>query len=127
MAALGYIMIGGMVGGAFANTVMDTMNVTKNCDMAKKMIKSMEKMQKFYDGISDQNTRNQAECQILIDNMKTEHDQHKLVIDDYLKNNNDRIRRTEIVLVTSLSIIIVNFIIKANILQNAYDYFFSKK
>ena len=125
--SLGAIMMGSFIGGAVANSVIDTINVTKNCDVADSMNKSMDKMHEFYKSISDENTVNQEKCKKLVEDLKSKHKEHKLVIDDYLKNNKDRIRRTEIILVTSLSVIIINFIIKSNIIQNTYDYFFSKK
>ena len=125
--SLGAIMMGSFIGGAVANSVIDTINVTNNCAVADSMNKSMDKMHEFYKSISDENTVNQEKCNKLVEDLKSKHKEHKLVIDDYLKNNKDRIRRTEIILVTSLSVIIVNFIIKSNIIQNTYDYFFSKK
>ena len=127
MDSLGAIMMYSMIGGAVANSVIDTINVTKNCEVANSMNKSMDDMHEFYKSISDENTINQEKCDKLVQDLKSKHKEHKLVIDDYLKNNKERIRRTEILLLTSLSIIIVNFIIKTNIIQNTYDYFFSNK
>tara|TARA_Y100000592_G_C5284102_1_gene227659 strand:+ start:148 stop:531 length:384 start_codon:yes stop_codon:yes gene_type:complete len=127
MAALGYIMMGGMIFGAMANSVIDTMNVDKNCENANKMIESMEKMHQFYRSISDANLENQNKCKEMLDKLKLEHSQHQTIIDDYFKNNNDRQRRTEIVLLTSLCLILLNFIIKSNIVPMSYNYLFPKK
>tara|TARA_Y100001972_G_C7604813_1_gene303110 strand:+ start:709 stop:1092 length:384 start_codon:yes stop_codon:yes gene_type:complete len=126
MAALGYAMIGGMIVGAGANAVMDTINVDKNCEIAKDMIENMKKMRAFYNSISDENTRNQQTCQELIDTLKQKHLEHQSSIDDYLKNNNDRQKRMELILTLSLSIILVNFIIKSKVLVMLYNNLFSK-
>ena len=90
------------------------------------MIDEMKKMHDFYNNIAEANYANQDECQKLLDNLQKQHDSHKLVIDDYFKNNNDRQRRMEIILVTSLCIIHVNFILKSNIFPMMYNYFYGK-
>jgi hypothetical protein len=126
MAALGYIMMAGMFGGAFANSVVDATHLKENCKNSQKMIDEMEKMHKFYEMISVENYKNQEECDKLLSDLKTQHDTHKLSIDDYLKNNNDRQRRMEIVLLTSLCIIYVNFILKSNIFPMMYNNFYGK-
>lgn len=123
MAALGYIMMAGMFGGAVANSVIDATNVKQNCKNAQDTIDEMKKMKQFYQSINTAELQNEQACNKLLNDLKVKHDAHKLIIDDYLKNNNDRQRRMEIILLTSLCIIYVNFIIKSNIFPMIYNYF----
>lgn len=126
MAALGYIMIAGMFGGALGNSVIDSMNLKKNCDNAQQMIDEMKKMHTFYNNIAEANYANQSSCEQLLNTLKSKHDEHKIIVNNYLKNNADRQRRMEAILVTSLCIIYVNFILKSNIFPMIYNYFYGK-
>ncbi len=123
--ALGTVMMVGFIGGAVANSVVDAINVKKNCENANKMIESMNNMREFYNTISKDEIKFKSYVDDITEKLTKNYKIHQAVIDDYLKNNNDRQRRTEIVLTTSLCIIIVNFIIKSNIFPRTYNYLFT--
>jgi len=123
--ALGTVMMVGFLGGAVVNSVVDAINVKKNCENANKMIESMNNMREFYNIISVDEEKFKSDVDDITVKLKENYNIHQAVIDDYLKNNNDRQRRTEIVLTTSLCIIIVNFIIKSNIFPRTYNYLFT--
>ena len=127
MANLGVIMMAGFIGGAVANSVIDTIHVKANCENANAMIKSSKKMQQYYEQISNTETKYMKQAEELTNELKQKHKEHQLVIDDYNKNNKERQRRTEIVLTTSLCVIIVNFLIKSNIFLKTINYLFPKK
>lgn len=127
MANLGVIMMVGFIGGAAANSVIDTIHVKANCENANAMIKASKKMQQYYEQISTTEINDKEQADNLTNELKQKYKEHQFIIDDYKKNNKERQRRTEIVLTTSLCIIIVNFLIKSNIFSKTINYLFPKK
>ena len=110
--SLGLIMLGGMFLGAGASAVMDTMKYDEKCDNAKKTLKSMDKMKKFYNEMmsSEQNTQDKYEDMLRnMTNLNNESKEKLKFYTEYLKN---QYRITQIIMSTSICIVCILFVIK---------------
>ena len=123
MGNAGSFLIIGMIGGAVTNAAMDTKNVNQNCENANSAIQALGQMKTFYTNISDSNYNNIENCKILIENLDKEHKQNMILVNNYIKNNNDIKQRTELILSIGLSIILVLFTIKTGIPSRIFNYF----
>ena len=123
---IGTILITGMVFGSITNAAIDAANVGKNCDNAKKTLKSMQDMRDFYNSMYENIHTDIKQLNKFTQQLKDQYTENKKQVNWYLKNQADIKKRLEIILTLSMCVIYVLFLYKSGIPQYIYNYVSNK-
>ena len=105
-------MLGGMFAGAATSSVMDTIKYNKACDESDKIVSGLNRMKTFYSELNAQEDYIISEYEKILKRIITEHDTNKKILEQFLVEQENDYKITQIVLSISISIICVLFVIK---------------